>query len=143
MQVPAGRMAELYGAKWIIATSLIGSGVINVITPLIADYVVLLTISRVTLGVLQGGVFPGLKYYHYAARMASLIRFHSSVDSMLRHDIEVVPLFKERSVAFTFLDLGGTSGAMLGASVAGYMSEHGKLLLESFRQCWATQHITK
>jgi len=37
MQLPAGRVAEMFGAKWVILVGLIGSGLINAITPLIAS----------------------------------------------------------------------------------------------------------
>lgn len=57
MQVPSGRMAEEFGGKTIVAISLIGSGVINLITPLVAPSVTLLVISRMALGFIQGGEY--------------------------------------------------------------------------------------
>lgn len=55
MQVPSGRMAEEFGGKTIVAISLIGSGVVNIITPLVAPSVTLLVLSRMALGFIQGG----------------------------------------------------------------------------------------
>lgn len=57
MQVPSGRMAEEFGGKSIVAISLIGSALINFITPLVAPSVTLLVMSRMALGFIQGGSF--------------------------------------------------------------------------------------
>ncbi|KAI1304269.1 Sialin [Halotydeus destructor] len=40
MQIPAGRMAELFGPKVVIATGLAGSAIINLLTPLLAHSVI-------------------------------------------------------------------------------------------------------
>lgn len=103
MQIPSGRLAEVYGAKWIIAISLMGTAIVNVLTPLMSDSVAALTISRIALGFAQGGLFP--------ACFALIPKWF--------------PL-KERSVAFTFTELGSTLGAMVGNTLTGYLSEHGE-----------------
>lgn len=102
MQVPSGRLAEEVGGKWIIAVSLIGSAVVNLITPLITGSFVMLVTSRIVLGFLQGGIFPSC--------YAMLYKW--------------MPL-KERSLAFAFMDVGGTIGSIVAASMTGYLSEHG------------------
>ena len=101
MQVPAGRAAEVYGGKWIIAFSIVGSGVINLVTPVIASSLVLLVVSRLALGFVQGGVYPAA----YA-----LVR-------------DWTPL-SERSLSFAMLDLGGTVGTVVGSAVSGYLAAH-------------------
>ena len=102
MQVPSGRMAEESGGKWIVAVSLIGSAVINLITPLITGSMTALVTSRVVLGVLQGGIFPSC--------YAMLYKWMPQ---------------KERSFALAFMDVGGTIGSIVAASLTGYLSEHG------------------
>lgn len=56
-QVPGGRMAELFGGKWIIAAGVLFSGILNAITPLMAKSVILMTLSRLLLGAVQAGIF--------------------------------------------------------------------------------------
>lgn len=58
MQVPAGRISEEFGGRWVVAVSLIGSGLVNILTPFLTFSVPLLTASRVVLGVLQVCSFP-------------------------------------------------------------------------------------
>lgn len=57
-QVPSARLAEIYGAKWVVALSLCGSGVVNIITPFITWSMPLFITSRVILGAVQSAVFP-------------------------------------------------------------------------------------
>lgn len=102
MQVPSGRMAEVFGGKWIVAVSLLGSAVINFITPLVAGSMFALVISRVVLGVLQGGIFP--------ACYAMLYKWMPQ---------------KERSFALANMDVGATIGSIVAASLTGYLSEYG------------------
>lgn len=102
MQVPSGRMAEVSGGKWIVAISLVGSAVINLITPLITGSMAVLITSRILLGVLQGGIFPSC--------YAMLYKW--------------MPL-RERSFALAFMDVGSTIGSIVAASLTGYLSEHG------------------
>lgn len=102
MQVPAGRMAEESGGKWIVAISLVGSAVINIITPFITYSMAVLVTSRVVLGALQGGIFPSC--------YAMLYKWMPQ---------------RERSFALAFMDVGGTIGSIVAASLTGYLSEHG------------------
>ncbi|KAJ6627063.1 Sialin [Pseudolycoriella hygida] len=102
MQVPSGRMAEELGGKWIVAISLVGSAVINIITPFVAGSMTILVLSRIVLGVLQGGIFP--------ACYAMLYKWMPQ---------------KERSFALANMDVGATLGSIVAASLTGYLSEHG------------------
>lgn len=102
MQVPSGRMAEELGGKWIVAVSLIGSALINFITPFVTGSLTALVSSRVLLGVIQGGIFPSC--------YAILYKWMPQ---------------KERSLALAFMDVGGTLGSVVAASLTGYLSEHG------------------
>lgn len=102
MQVPAARMAEDMGGKAIVAASLIGSSVINFITPLVTGSIAALVTSRVVLGVLQGGIFPSC--------YAMLYKWMPQ---------------RERSFALACMDLGGIIGSVVAASLTGYLSEHG------------------
>lgn len=102
MQVPSGRMAEEFGGKWIVAISLFGSALINIITPFITGSLAVLVTSRVILGVLQGGIFPSC----YAMLYTWMPQ-------------------KERSFSLACMDVGGTLGSIVAASVTGYLSEHG------------------
>lgn len=102
MQVPSGRMAETFGGKAIVTFSLIGSGVINILTPLVASSTGLLVISRMVLGIIQGGIFPSC--YAMIGKWFPL---------------------KERSLGFAFMEIGATIGSVLATTSAGYLSEHG------------------
>lgn len=57
-QIPAGRLAELYDAKWIVTVAIAGTALINVLTPLLAESLVLLTMARIMLGICQTGLYP-------------------------------------------------------------------------------------
>lgn len=102
MQIPSGRLAEEFGGKWIVAISLIGSGVVNLITPLVASSVPMLIFSRIVLGFMQGGIFP-------------------SCFAMLHKWMPI----KERSIGFAFMDVGATIGSVIATTGSGYLSEHG------------------
>lgn len=102
MQIPSGRMAEEFGGKMIVAVSLIGSGVINLITPSVAPSVTMLVISRMALGFIQGGIFP-------------------SCYAMIG---KWMPL-RERSLGFAFMEIGATVGSVVATTSSGYLSEHG------------------
>ena len=102
MQVPSGRLAETVGGKTIVTISLIGSGLINLVTPLIASRTGLLVASRMLLGVVQGGIFPSC--YAMIGKWFPL---------------------KERSLGFAFMEIGATIGSVAATTSAGYLSEHG------------------
>lgn len=102
MQIPSGRMAETFGGKKIVTISLIGSGVINLLTPLIASSTRILILSRMILGIVQGGIFPSC--YAMIGKWFPL---------------------KERSLGFAFMEIGATIGSVIATTSAGYLSEHG------------------
>lgn len=95
-------MAEVFGAKWIIAVSLIGSGLINIATPFLASSVGLLIASRVALGVVQGGVFP----------------------SGFQMIGKWIPS-NERSTAFGLFYISTSVGTILGSALTGYLCDNG------------------
>jgi MFS family permease len=103
MQIPSGRMAEEFGGKTIVSISLIGSGIINLLTPLAASRSVrLMVLTRMFLGFVQGGIFP-------------------SCYSMIT---KWFPL-SERSLGFAFMEIGATIGSVIATTMGGYLSEHG------------------
>lgn len=102
MQVPSGRMAETFGGKAIVTFSLIGSGVINLVTPLVASSTGFLVMSRMILGIVQGGIFPSC--YAMIGKWFPL---------------------KERSLGFAFMEIGATIGSVVATTSSGYLSEHG------------------
>ena len=54
IQIPAGRWSEKIGGKWIVGFSIIGSGIINIVTPFAASSSgILLIVTRVILGMVQ------------------------------------------------------------------------------------------
>ncbi|CAG2116712.1 unnamed protein product, partial [Medioppia subpectinata] len=58
-QIFAGRLAELYGAKYLILVSILVSGLINLFTPLIVrTNFTLFIVSRVVLGCFQAVIYP-------------------------------------------------------------------------------------
>ena len=59
LQVFGGRIAEMFGAKWLCASGLLLSAVINALTPIISRWsVAALVASRVILGAVQSVDFP-------------------------------------------------------------------------------------
>jgi ACS family sodium-dependent inorganic phosphate cotransporter-like MFS transporter 5 len=58
-QIFAGRLSELYGAKYLIGFSILISGLVNLLTPVMvrSSFTVFIG-SRVVLGFVQGIVFP-------------------------------------------------------------------------------------
>lgn len=102
LQIPSGRLAEVFGGKWIVAFSLLGSGILNLLTPLLTSSVWLMVASRLILGLLQCGLFP--------ACFAIIFNWF--------------PL-KERSVAYAALEIGTMLGSVWAAGMAGYLAEHG------------------
>lgn len=103
MQIPSGRMAEEFGGKTIVSISLIGSGLINLVTPFAASQSVkTVVLTRMALGFVQGGIFP-------------------SCYSMIT---KWFPL-SERSLGFAFMEIGATIGSVVATTIGGYLSEHG------------------
>lgn len=102
MQVPSGRLAESFGGKWIVSIGLLGTGLLNLVTPLIAYSYGLLITSRVLLGLLQGGIFPAC---------------YSIVYNWLPQN--------ERSLGFAMMDVGTNIGTIVATTMTGYLSEYG------------------
>lgn len=102
LQVPTGWLVEKHGAKWMVALCTLGSGLVNLLTPWLANSVPLLTASRVILGAVQAALLP--------ACYGMIVKWF--------------PL-KERSLAFSLLYAGKTIGQVVGCSLAGFLCEKG------------------
>ena len=102
MQIPSGRIAEEFGGRWVVSISLLGSGILNLLTPYLTSSVFTMTISRLLLGVLQGGLFP--------ACFAIIFNWF--------------PL-KERSIGYAVMEVGTMLGSISASALAGYLAEHG------------------
>ena len=96
-QMPTGILTETCGGKWIIAVCLLGSGIISLLTPVVASlHVGALIALRVVLGIVQAGMFP--------AGFGLLCQW--------------MPL-SERSTAFALLNAGGTIGSSIPDFISG------------------------
>lgn len=100
-QIPAGRLSELFGGKWIVAVGIFFSGVLNILVPTIASSTTLLVASRVLLGMVQGGVYPAL--------------FQITTSWMSKNEV---------SIGFGLVNVGGNLGAVFAASLTGYLSQY-------------------
>lgn len=61
LQVFGGRLAEIYGSKWVLFASCIGTALTNLAIPYLAHLsFILLVIDRVIMGIAQAGMEPGL-----------------------------------------------------------------------------------
>jgi len=100
LQVPAGRIAEVLGGKWIVFIGVLGSGIINLMTPFLTNSIPILTTSRVFLGLIQGGVFPAC--------------FSLIVNWMPPN---------QRSLGFGLVNVGSNLGAVFAASLTGYICQ--------------------
>lgn len=117
-QIPAGRLSELFGGKWLVAFAVFSSGLINILTPWMARYLGLLVASRIILGLVQGVVYPAI--------------FHMVV-------IWMAP--NERSFGFGLVHVGGNLGAMIASAVTGYVSheigwKYSFIILGTFACVW-------
>lgn len=102
MQIPSGRIAEEFGGRWVVSFSLFGSGILNLLTPLLSVSVTWMVISRVTLGVLQCGLFPSC--------FSIIFNWFPQ---------------KERSIGYSVMEIGTMLGSVWAAAMAGYLAEHG------------------
>lgn len=103
MQIPSGRMAESFGGKWIVVIGILGSGVVNLLTPLAASAsIYVLTFSRVVLGILQGGIIPAC----YAILFKWLPR-------------------SEKAIGFGMAETGTNIGSIAASGLGGYLTEYG------------------
>lgn len=61
LQVFGGRLAEVYGAKWVLLAGCIGTAITNLSIPYLAhSSFILLVINRIIMGISQAGMEPGL-----------------------------------------------------------------------------------
>jgi MFS family permease len=99
-QMPAGVLAEKFGGQWIVCATLLGSGLINVLTPFVTDYVLLVIFLRLVLGATQAGVYP--------ASFSICCKW--------------MPL-KDRSLAFALLEGGACIGSIVAYFSSGFLSK--------------------
>ncbi|KAI1305180.1 putative transporter slc-17.2 [Halotydeus destructor] len=102
LQIPSGRLAELFGAKWIITAGMLGSGLINVVTPSLTYSTDLFIFSRIALGIVQAGIFP--------AGYGLLCKWFPG---------------DERSLAFGVQNSGRLLGTVISAMLTGFLCDHG------------------
>lgn len=96
-QMPTGILTENYGGRWIIVACLLGSGIISLVTPVVASlHVAALMSLRVLLGIIQAGFFP--------AGFGLLCQW--------------LPL-SERSTGFALLNAGAAIGSSIPAFISG------------------------
>ncbi|XP_054158497.1 putative inorganic phosphate cotransporter [Oppia nitens] len=103
-QIVGGRLAEMFGAKWLCAGGMTVSLMINALTPLIARTRIywLLIGSRVVLGMFQAFIFPSL--YALFSKWAP---------------------DNERSTFLSLLSVGGNAGTIAANAMSGYLARHG------------------
>lgn len=100
-QMPSGILAEKFGGRWIIVLTLLGSGLVNALTPFITDFVMFVILSRLILGAVQAGVYP--------AAFSIICRW--------------MPL-KDRSFAFALLEGGACIGSIIAYFTSGFLSNY-------------------
>lgn len=100
LQIPVGRLAEIIGGKWIVFVGMIGSGVVNLLTPILARSVGWMISSRVFLGLIQGGIHPSC--------FSLVVRWSSK---------------EEKALGFGIVNVGSNLGVVAAASVTGVLSE--------------------
>lgn len=101
-QIPAGRLAEVVGGKWLCGLGVLLSVVVNFLTPLAARiHIYALVVCRFVLGLTQGVVWPAC-FALFAAW---------------------VP-FRERSLCFSLLLVGGNLGSVITVSITGLLCEN-------------------
>lgn len=97
--IPAGRVAEKYGGKWVLAVGIGMAALANFVTPFVAKYNVLMVASRIFLGFGVGVIYPAC----YALFVEWLPRDDA---------LSILP----------FLTVGGNVGHVLANISAGYFS---------------------
>lgn len=98
LQIPVAIFVQKFGGKWIIAVSLIGSGVVNLGTPIIASSYWMVIVSRVVLGAVQAATYPAI------------------YDMMCAW----IPI-KERSLSYAIIESGGQVSIGLGENTGYYL----------------------
>lgn len=99
-QMPMGSLAERMGGKMIICICLAGSAMVNLITPLVTDYLILIILLRFILGAVQAGMFP----------------------AAFRLQVNWMPI-SDRSLGFACMDAGATIGSIIAFFTSGFLIE--------------------
>ncbi|KAI1308244.1 putative inorganic phosphate cotransporter [Halotydeus destructor] len=102
MQIPAAKVSQAFGGKWVICAGLLGSGVINILTPFIASSQLILMASRLALGFFQGGIL--------AAGYGILFSWFP---------------IRQRSTAYAMMYFAGAIGTSSTSFLSGYLCDHG------------------
>lgn len=102
VRIPASRLSEKHGARYFVALYLLGSVLVNVLTPFLTSSWPLMFSSRLVLGASQGGITPSV----YGVIAAWLPQ-------------------KERSFGFSILTLAQQIGKFVASPLAGVLSEFG------------------
>jgi len=101
-QVPGGRMAERFGAKLLTTVGILGTAIINLVTPIVAPYFALFVASRIVLGAVQAMVFPSA--YLLASKW--------------------IP-DQERSTVLSLTSAGASIGTIVTSAMSGFLCKHG------------------
>ncbi|KAI1307899.1 putative inorganic phosphate cotransporter [Halotydeus destructor] len=102
LQIPFGSISHAYGGKWVICLGLLGTSIINFLTPLLSGNYYTFLATRLAMGVCQAGMFPagfGILYFWFPKR--------------------------EQSFAFALLSCGAIFGSILASSLSGYLCDYG------------------
>ena len=99
-KTPLGYFAQRFGGKWPLTVAVSGSCVISLLFPSVADYVYLLIILRMILGIFQAGCFP------------------SSYDIILKW----IPL-NRRSLCYSFFEVGPALAEIVNFATTGIIAE--------------------
>ena len=121
MQVPAGRISEEFGGRWVVAFSLLGSGLLNLATPHLTFSVVLLTASRVVLGILQVSRHCQAAIFR---RIINRCRQGGLFPACFSIIFNWFPV-RERAVGYAVMEIGTMLGSIWASAMAGYLAEHG------------------
>lgn len=102
LQVPGGRLAETFGPRVLCAGGIFGTGVINFLTPWLANTYPAFIASRAVLGAIQAMVFPCC--------------FVLAGQWIPDH---------ERGTVLSMTSVGGAIGTIVASSMSGYLCDHG------------------
>lgn len=101
LQIPSGRLSELFGGKVMVTVGLTVCGFIPLITPWITQSVPWLIASRILLGMFQGVIVPAV--------------FSINANWMSVH---------EKSFGFGLIGAGANLGSMVASGTTGYISQN-------------------
>ena len=101
MQIPGGRLIERFGPRTLCSIGLLGTGLINLITPFLVDHFSIFIASRIFIGAIQATIFSSCY-----ALVTKWIPEH------------------ERSTALSLSAIGSAFGSMFTSSMAGYLCMH-------------------